>query len=257
VAFGASWRRRSSLTMACHPRKITGFDRFGLAQNYREARGCDSLYHMLATNTSGDTSLKQRRMARTKAEIQRCALKLFRKQGFEETTVNQIAAAAEVSPMTVFRYFATKEDIALWDDFDQALVAQIRRASRNEDVITLVSAVLLTSLAEAGEEARMAMLARLELAARTPALRARGLDNLYQTQQIVASALGSANKKGQLRNSVAVGACLVAISSALFQWAMGQGKDDPVALAREAFIVIGAKLGGEQNEPRKIRNRRR
>jgi AcrR family transcriptional regulator len=212
---------------------------------------------MLVSNTSVGVGLKQRRMARTKAEIQRCALKLFREQGFEETTVNQIAAAAEVSPMTVFRYFATKEDIALWDDFDQVLVAEIRRAPRNEDVITLVATLLLTSLAATDEEARMAMFARLELAARTPALRARGLDNLYQTQQAVASALDSESRADRLRNSVAVGACLAAVSAALFQWAMGQGKDDPVALAREAFIVIGAKLEGEQNEPRKIRHRRR
>ncbi len=212
---------------------------------------------MLVTNIYTGTNLKQRRMARTKAEIQRCALKLFRKQGFEGTTVSQIAEAAEVSSMTVFRYFATKEDIALWDDFDQALVTQIRRAPRNEDVITLIATVLLTNLKETGEEARMAMLARLELAANTPALRARGLDNLYQSQQMVASTLGSTNRKDRLRNSVAIGACLGAVSTALFQWAMGQGKDDPVTLAREAFIVIGAKLEGEQNEPRKIRNRRR
>jgi AcrR family transcriptional regulator len=222
----------------------------------KDARGCDSLYHMVATTTSAGASLKQRRMARTKAEIQRCALKLFRKQGFEETTVSQIAEAAEVSPMTVFRYFATKEDIALWDDFDQALIAEIRRAPRNEDVITLVATVLLISLGEATEEARMAMFARLELAARTPALRARGFDNLYQTQQMVASVLGSANRKDQLRNSVAVGACLAAVSAALFQWAMGQGKDDPVALAREAFIVIGANVEGAHNEHRKPRQRR-
>jgi hypothetical protein len=158
--------------------------------------------------------------------------------------------------VTVFRYFATKEDIALWDNFDQTLVAEIRRAPRNEDVIMLVATVLLTSLKEAGEEARMAMFARLELAARTPALRARGFDNLYQTQQIVASALGSANRKDQLRTSVAVGACLTAVSAALFQWVMGQGKDDPVALAREAFIVIGANVEGEHNERRKTKQHR-
>jgi AcrR family transcriptional regulator len=211
---------------------------------------------MAATNTRAGTNLKQRRMARTREQIQRCALKLFKKQGFEQTTVNQIAAAAEVSPMTVFRYFATKEDIALWDDFAQTLVAEIRRAPRNEDVITLIAAVLLTSLKETGDEARTAMFARLELAASTPALRARGLDNLYQLQQIVASALGSADKMDQLRNSVAVGACLAAVSAALFQWAMGQRKDDLVALAREAFIVIGAKVEGDHNERRKVRQRR-
>jgi AcrR family transcriptional regulator len=183
-------------------------------------------------------------MARIKAEIQRCALELFRRQGFEETTVNQIATAAEVSPMTVFRYFATKEDIVVWDDFDETLVARIQESPECDDVITRVATVLLNSLADADEDARLAMLARLELAIRSPALRARGWDNLYLTQQAITVGLGAANEVDRFRNSVAIGACLVALSAALFQWAKGQGEGDPLVFAREAFAVIGADLQG-------------
>jgi AcrR family transcriptional regulator len=48
-------------------------------------------------------------------------MRLFREQGWEETAVEQIAEAAEVSPSTFFRYFPTKEDVVLLDEYDDAL----------------------------------------------------------------------------------------------------------------------------------------
>jgi AcrR family transcriptional regulator len=76
----------------------------------------------------GHTSLRERKKARTRASLREHALRLFREQGYTATTVEQIAAAAEVSPSTFFRYFPTKEDVVLQDDMDtrmmEALVAQ-------------------------------------------------------------------------------------------------------------------------------------
>lgn len=63
--------------------------------------------------------LRERKKARTKAAIQEHALRLFREQGYAETTVEQIAAAAEVSPSTFFRYFPAKEDTVLNDLVDR------------------------------------------------------------------------------------------------------------------------------------------
>lgn len=62
--------------------------------------------------------LRERKKAKTKAEIQRQALRLFSEQGYTETSVEQIAAAAEVSPSTFFRYYPTKDDVVLADFMD-------------------------------------------------------------------------------------------------------------------------------------------
>jgi AcrR family transcriptional regulator len=62
--------------------------------------------------------LRERKKARTRAAIQEHALRLIREQGYEATTVEQIAEAAEVSPSTFFRYFPTKEDVIAYDAWD-------------------------------------------------------------------------------------------------------------------------------------------
>lgn len=61
---------------------------------------------------SPEAGLRERKKAKTRAAIQQHALRLFRDQGYQATTVEQIAEAAEVAPSTVFRYFPTKEDLA-------------------------------------------------------------------------------------------------------------------------------------------------
>jgi len=70
--------------------------------------------------------LRERKKAKTRLAIQEHALRLFTEQGYAETTVEQIAEAAEVSPSTFFRYFPTKEDVVLYDAFDPMLIEAFR-----------------------------------------------------------------------------------------------------------------------------------
>lgn len=75
-----------------------------------------SIRHLgYAFGVSNDTSLWQRSRRAAYEEITRVAMGLFLEQGFEQTTIDQIASSAGISRRSFFRYFGTKEDIVLGD----------------------------------------------------------------------------------------------------------------------------------------------
>ncbi|WP_433293428.1 TetR family transcriptional regulator [Actinoplanes sp. CA-030573] len=76
--------------------------------------------------SSPPTGLRERKKAKTRAAIRDHAMRLFEEQGYAATTVDQIAEAAEVSQSTFFRYFPTKEDVILTDDYDPLIVEAIK-----------------------------------------------------------------------------------------------------------------------------------
>lgn len=79
--------------------------------------------------------LRERKKLRTRATLIEAAAELCLKQGYDKTTVEQIAAAADVSPRTFSRYFATKESVitAIQDDMDGYLAAALERRPTDID----------------------------------------------------------------------------------------------------------------------------
>jgi mycofactocin system transcriptional regulator len=95
-----------------------------------------------------------RRPSTTREEVARVALDLFNRQGYDETTVDQIAAAVGVSRRTFFRYFESKRDV-VWGEFDAELDRlgdQLRAASDDEPMMDVLRrAVVATNRFGAGE----------------------------------------------------------------------------------------------------------
>ncbi|MEU6378996.1 mycofactocin system transcriptional regulator [Streptomyces sp. NPDC046909] len=69
----------------------------------------------------GEAAATGRPRATSRAELERLGFDLFARQGFDNTTVDDIAAAARIGRRTFFRYFASKSDL-VWGDFEQHLL---------------------------------------------------------------------------------------------------------------------------------------
>ncbi|MGV0873646.1 TetR family transcriptional regulator [Mycolicibacterium sp. XJ879] len=81
-----------------------------------------------------ELGLRERKKQRTRAMLLDAAVELFQRQGFERTTVDQIAALADVSPRTFSRYFATKDAIA-FALIDEAIeVVAVELAAQPADI---------------------------------------------------------------------------------------------------------------------------
>jgi len=130
--------------------------------------------------------LRERKKAKTRAAIQEHALRLFQEQGYDATTVEQIAEAAEVSPSTFFRYFPTKEDVVLYDDLDPLMIAAFEAQPPELTTLQAMRNALLALFTSipAGEMAKQWERGRLILA--VPELRMRLWDQVADSLQLFA-----------------------------------------------------------------------
>jgi AcrR family transcriptional regulator len=90
---------------------------------------------------TGDTSLRERKRDRTREEIRQAALELFDRQGFADTTIEQIADAADVGRRTFFRYFPTKQSVLFADAEAKGAALAEAYAAQPADVDPVTAAV--------------------------------------------------------------------------------------------------------------------
>jgi AcrR family transcriptional regulator len=189
------------------------------------------------------TGLRERKKAKTKAAIQQHALRLFQELGYEETTVEQIAEAAEVSPSTFFRYFPTKEDVVLYDALDPVLLEAFRSQPATLSPIAALRAAIRSVFSRMTPSELEQMRERALLVLSVPALRAAPLEQMLASVQLLVDALaervGRSPRDFEVR--VFVGAFAGAWLGAMLEW-MEDPKADLVALFDACFTYLEAGL---------------
>jgi len=187
--------------------------------------------------TRPEPDWRQRKKNATRDRLRASALRLFREQGYDATTVEQIAAAAGVSHMTFFRYFPAKEDVALSDSYDPLLVGLLEQTPAGWPLIDRVHAALLRGLRQLYDADRDTLLAQNKLIVSTPALRDRLWASQIATQQLILQAVG-AGERPSFRDKVTVAACLAAASTAILTWVENDGTPELPDLIERAFDAL-------------------
>jgi AcrR family transcriptional regulator len=184
--------------------------------------------------------LRERKKQKTKAAIQRAALRLFKKRGYDATTIEDIAEAAEISPSTFFNYFPTKEDVVIYDEYDPMMFSMITEAPPDEKLSKTVRRVLdvFAQIVEGDSED---ILDRSRLVLEVPELRARIWEEIEKARDMFAGVIAARTGRDALDFEVRmVSMVLVTIAfEASVEWVRNDGKGSISELFYRATDVIG------------------
>ncbi|WP_342737482.1 helix-turn-helix domain-containing protein [Bradyrhizobium sp. B117] len=183
--------------------------------------------------------LRQRKQQATRERLTRAAMALFRERGFEATTIDDIAAKAEMSRRSFFHYFASKEDVvAAWqEDAAAALVAEILARPADESMLTAAENAIAAAVKRV-DPAEATAMSRLKRD--NPALHARDQLKYEKLERALADGLAQRAKsksdmaKARLVAMIATGAMRVGGDS----W-MGEGaREKPEVFVKRTFDAI-------------------
>lgn len=176
-----------------------------------------------------------------RAAIQEVALRLFEQQGYEATTVAQIAREAGVSHMTFFRCFPSKEHVVLLDEYDPMLEELVREQPHTRPAVERIHRATLIGLGRLQEEDREALLSRVRLLLSIPALRSRLGENLASASTTFERGLAPrGTERPGLEVRAVAAACSAVLSTTIVAWAETNGEADLSELVDRAFQALRA-----------------
>jgi AcrR family transcriptional regulator len=185
--------------------------------------------------------------------IQTEALRLFSEKGYAETTVEEIADAAAISPRTFFRYFPAKEDVVIWDEYDPLALDLIEARPDGEPLAVAFRAVIRETLAGLLERDPERLLTRVRLSLSEPDLRARFLNEQAHGTELLGQLLST--KRGTPADDLSVrvigSALLSAVSVALDLWQRDDGRSDLLSLLDRATDALADGARDLQASPRR------
>jgi AcrR family transcriptional regulator len=164
--------------------------------------------------------LRERKRLASMGRIQDIALGLFEADGYGAVTIERIAAAADVSPSSVYRYFGTKEGLVLWDEYDPVWIDEL-----HDEISTQSPMVALRRAAEVliigpltTDEAYVQRRTRLIMA--EPSIEAASALALYEAAELIGKTLSDAlgREHGDLEIQLLSHALVGAITGAIHHW---------------------------------------
>jgi AcrR family transcriptional regulator len=132
--------------------------------------------------------LRDRKKIQTRESIRREAIRLIAENGYANTTVEQIAEAAEVSPSTFFRYFPTKEMVLMANDLDLVTIAALERQPADISSLQAFRRALEITIATLSADEWRFERARLRMVLSIPELKAAQFDEYRRTVAALAEA---------------------------------------------------------------------
>jgi AcrR family transcriptional regulator len=191
--------------------------------------------------TAGVPGLRQRKQQQTRERLTRMAMALFLERGFEATTLDDIAAAADISRRSFFHYFASKEDVVFaWqEEITAALIAAVAARPVNESMLAAAENAISAMVRQLkpGEAIAMARLKR-----DNPALQARDQVKYEKLERALAEALGkraghkTERLQARLVAMIATGAMRIGGEA----WAAEGAREKPEVLVKRTFSAMRA-----------------
>jgi AcrR family transcriptional regulator len=198
-----------------------------------------------------DAGLRERKKAKTRDALERAAIELFGRQGFERTTVEEIAAACDVSPRTFFRYFANKEDVLFARGEEKLSGLQAALAGRPVDE-TPWRALRASALALSSEflHDRDDLLRMARVVKATPTLEIHGGERQSRFDATVYDELArreqaAGRTPSELELRLVVAAANAAFRASFETWLAADGTPDLGGLVEDAFdrLAVGFDTG--------------
>ncbi|WP_107061704.1 TetR family transcriptional regulator [Streptomyces cellulosae] len=184
--------------------------------------------------------LRERKKIKTRTAILDATYALIDEQGYDATTIEQIAERAEVSPSTVFRYFPTKEDIVLTDEYDPLLLEELRARPADEPWTASLRYILRKAIDLGATEKPEVIRMRSRLMVEVPAVRSRMMESMSVTGELLAGAV--AERTGREQNSLEVRVYTMSLIGGLAEvslyWAENDFRDDLRTLLDRALDVL-------------------
>ncbi|GAA5079830.1 hypothetical protein GCM10023259_086470 [Thermocatellispora tengchongensis] len=175
-----------------------------------------------------------------RAELAELALKLFAERGFEATTMDDVAREAGLSKRSLFRYFATKEDMVLGavDAMGEGFAAELAARPEGEDPWDSLHAVTLSW--EATIRQSTTQVQRLRLIESTPALRARFHQRREESRRLITAALRArpGTDLDDFTAALYTAVAGAALDTATAEWVRTNGTTDPATLITRAFTAF-------------------